>query len=91
MAVDDRYQFQPWYVKAYRQIRHSPYGWFEFTRSMMYWALSGFEVPEPESCPWHKNRRTYIAHIWTCYRSMAQYRMGAWWTTKELIQKYTRD
>lgn len=57
---NDRYQFQPWYVKAYRQIRYRPLCWYRGLLMLARWAVDGMPV-EPQYIP---TRRLMAAFIW---------------------------
>lgn len=75
----DRYQFQPWYIKAYRWLRYKPY-WMWCGWTMIFaWLRGGAQVHRP----W-RSRRELAAHLWTINLSMADIEMGHLYTLEEV-------
>lgn len=76
----DRYQFQPWYVKAYRWLRYKPGGWYYACWLLAGWVIQGMPVAYP-----FKTRREVAAHIWMIGRSTSAMNMGHYWEHREII------
>lgn len=79
---NNRYQFQPRWIKCLRWIRHRPWSLMRFAYCMAWWACHGF----PDN-HWgndvHPGRLDAINHYWTICKSVAQYKMGHWFTLDE--------
>lgn len=80
----DRYQFQPWYVKAYRWLRYKPGGWLYVLRISAIWLSHGLSM-SAEMRMYFKTRRNYIAHVLMVGDSRAAMNMGHYWTHQEVI------
>lgn len=81
----DRYQFQPWCVKAYRWLRHKPAGTLYACRLFIGWAVQGLPVAQP-----FKSKREVAAHIWMIGRSTAAMKMGHYWHHDEVVSELRR-
>lgn len=82
----NRYQFQPWYVKAYRQVRYSPKWFVVAVFKLLWWVLMGCR---------HESSLVYFARtrwqtpsmIWKWSRVMASIDMNHCWYIEEMIEK----
>lgn len=87
-AVDQtdytRYQYQPWYIKLYRQIRHRPVGYLLAVCDIAWWVAKGCK-----RIKWGNgfamSRWEVVKHLWIMNKSSAQYNMGYWYTIEEVI------
>lgn len=88
----NRYQFQPWYIKAVRWIRYKPLWsiWGAFVVS--WWFLTGAKIPAEEKLFFDRKykgrwlvRWHYAKHIMRCYLSMADFGMRNCWYLQEVI------
>jgi|WetSurMetagenome_2_1015567.scaffolds.fasta_scaffold02484_16 hypothetical protein len=85
MSKDDRYQFQPWYIKVYRRIRwYLPHAIVTSYRLFL-WLLQGAKIPECEK-DWFKSRYHYAKHLWIMCSSLAHMKMKYYYTLDEVIQ-----
>jgi hypothetical protein len=84
--TDTRYQFQPWYVKAYRQLRHRPKWLTLFVWWVICWVWRGCQIPGRD-WPWFPTRRSYLAHLWVLSRSHASADMRHLYTFPELMDR----
>lgn len=86
MQMDNRYQFQPRYIKVYRWLRWRPYWALRATWVILRWVLSGARlyVKEP---PWCMTRWSYVKFIWGIHRSLAECSMRHLYTMEEVMQR----
>lgn len=83
---DDRYQFQPWYVKAWRWVLYRPIFAIQAWWHLSCWAATGARIPD-ESREYFPTRREFVEHVWTVNRSRASFRMRHWYTTDEAMDR----
>jgi len=83
VTSDDRYQFQPLYVRAYRWLRWKPMYCIVALVSIIRWLAGGAKVDDGISL----DRFEVIGNIWTCKMSSACFRMGHWYTTEEVFKE----
>jgi hypothetical protein len=96
MTIDDRYQFQPWYIKAKRWLQWRPLylartgwhvlGWIVRGARPVSWtpakdADTGEEIPG-----YTETRRETFGHIIGINRSMAQMKMRHYFTADEVLE-----
>lgn len=84
MNLEDRYQFQPWHVKAYRWMRHMP---FSITAGVFAFCIGFVIGPKGPLREFHKTRWSFASACYTCCIAMGHHRMGNWRTTDELIEE----
>lgn len=86
---DNRYQFQSRPVKAIRWLRHKPVSWVVFIWRLLVWARYGCQPVVwtlPGEFPEHRETRWETAcSIWGQVKSMCEYRMGHYYTSKEFL------
>jgi hypothetical protein len=81
---NDRYQFQPRWVKAYRQVRYRP-KWFLYSvGKLLVWLACG--ARKGDGWPFG-TRHAVAAFIWTEGRSLAAMDMGHYWSHQEMIEE----
>lgn len=78
---DDRYQFQPWIVKAWRWLQWRPL-YFVLACLWMPVAFVAVWFVDPWPC---QTRWETLASVWRQFGAKAEYRMGHWWTLDEII------
>lgn len=98
--MDDRYQFQPRYVQAYRWLRYVPYWyvcgliavarWWLFDRTIPAIDLREAyrpddKIPPTRTMPLFKNNWQMANHIMQIHRSMASGKMKHYWTLREVL------
>lgn len=95
----DRYQFQRWRTKAWRQMRYKPSFIARWIGATMLWCLRGMPMHEikeayGESSPFRSETIEHMTRwqvIWAGYRmrrAMVDYDMGYYGTLEELKCKW---
>jgi hypothetical protein len=84
--MDNRYQFQPGYIKVYRWLRWRPYWALKATWVILRWLASGARVHE-DGFPCERSRRWYAKFLWTIHRSLAECSMRHVWTMEEVMHR----
>lgn len=86
---NDRYQFQPWYIKTYRWLRWRPVFALKFLWWLILWGSDGFTQPPGYGDVFRGrqkwSRYWHLKHYWTMSISMAQQKMKHYHTTEEII------
>lgn len=80
-----RYQFQPWYVKAYRWVRWRPVFALRAIVNTLHWLITGARIQRPVAGVLYRSRWAYLRGIWEINKSLAEYNMGAWKTLDECL------
>lgn len=83
---DPRYQHQPWWIKAYRQVRYRPLGWLRIAWEALSWMTGNMRHPPP--C------RTYLEGIRMirCVEStQTEIDMDHWYTQEEMKAMFNED
>ena len=84
----DRWQFQPFHVKAYRWVRFIFPAWFVLAYKVACWLLSGAPrcdlSEEDDKCVLSRWRT--LGLIKSCTIGMAECNAGHWYTTEEVIK-----
>lgn len=68
---NNRYQFQPWYIKLYRRVRYQPCMLMAFACMLAVWAWHGFKTEHDET------RRSTLGLMWSISR--ATWTIAAGW------------
>ena len=91
---DSRYQFQGRLVKFGRWLRYRPWSIVKFGWWFASWVLKGAPRFDFGTIPTDfgevhdiMTRRETIDLIWTCMKSEAQYKMGWYYTSEEVLGK----
>lgn len=86
MTTDNRYQFQPLYIKTYRWLRYKPVYFVYGICLVVKWICTGMKVMNyGEGFP--AGRKETLRIIWQVNKSNCEYNMKAYWTTAELISQ----
>lgn len=83
---DDRYQFQPWYTKAYRWLRWKPWFTLLFPLEVLRWVLKGCPRMLPKKM--FNGKRKDLSVLWSINRGRCAVRMRHVWTTEEMIEHF---
>lgn len=80
----NRYQFQPWYVKLYRWLRWKPYWTVRSVIVFVLWVADGQRAAEFVD----GGRMTREETAWAIWseRNLADFQMGHYWSIKECIE-----
>ncbi len=78
---EERYQFQPWPIKAYRWVRYRPKVLAMFSWWTLRWLLSG---AQPGDC---ETRQQTLAMFWGVAVGTTDIDMGRWHTLEEVRQE----
>ena len=79
----DRYQFQPWYVKAYRRVRFFPNRIRYLLEILLPWLLTGAKVDGE----FWSDRREVFWHIWQIAQSCYEMDVCNYWSHEEIMEK----
>ncbi len=86
---DNRYQYQNRAVKLGRWLRYRPWSLVKFGWWFAGWVLKGaprFDFGSvPGEIPDTLTRGESLEMIWTCMKSEAQYKMGWYYTSEEVL------
>ena len=87
--ADNRYQYQNRAVKFGRWLRYRPWSLVKFVWWFAGWLLKGaprFDFGNvPGEIPDTLTRGETLEMIWTCMKSEAQYKMGWYYTSEEVL------
>jgi hypothetical protein len=84
MSTEDRYQFQPWYIKTYRWLRWRPvYGCLALAHIFVWWFIDG-KIPVEEQ-GWFVNKWQFVKFLWRLSLSDASMKMKHYYTMDEVI------
>jgi hypothetical protein len=75
MTSDKRYQFQPWWVKAYRWLKFKPIYTAGAVMHICLWLIDGRATTD--GVRRYRTRRARAWGIWTEYMSVAAYKMAS--------------
>lgn len=89
---DARYQFQSWYVKAWRQVRYRPIGWFlgAFDIARWIWVDDCYIAPEMRvhfGGHWGWPNRKFMRHLWEMRQSEAAFKMQWYFSADEVFKR----
>lgn len=87
MVKSDRYQHQPWYIKAYRWFRHKPIWWLTGLYWVGAWAIKGCRI-EPFERQVFGNRQSLVAWYLKAADSQAEIAMKHYWKLSEVIERF---
>lgn len=83
--MDNRYQFQPWYIKVYRWVRWYPWHYLIATYVIGKWLIiTGGKIPQEETNEF-LTRTAYIKHLWRLLISLAHMKMQYYYTMEEVL------
>lgn len=84
MSKDNRYQFQPRHVRAYRWLRWRP--WYVLIG--LYWTARWLARGAPlHDRRWTPTRWSCLKQLWRINKGSAQVKMGHYVTHEELIRE----
>lgn len=84
---DDRYQFQPWYIKAFRQIRYKPQMYALMAWHFMLWIVVHRMCIPTEPPNFYKSRWHVAKHAYRCWLGLCHCWMGNTLTLDEAMDK----
>lgn len=84
-GLDNRYQFQPWYIKLYRRLRWYPTYWVFAWYIIVKWFITFRGQIPPEERNWFLNRWDYTKHLWGLIISLAHMKMKYYYTIEEVM------
>jgi hypothetical protein len=89
-SLDDRYQFQPWYIKLYRQLRWGPQYWLLACYIIIKWFITfRGQIPQEER-DWFVSRCDYVKHLWRLVASLGSMKMKHYYTLDEVMENCKR-
>lgn len=88
--LDERYQFQPWYIKLCRQLRHKPPNYTLCLLEIIKWVCRGCK-PVVWGNGFEDSRWETFKHIISTYRSLACYGMQHYHTSEEFIAELRKQ
>ena len=80
MKITTEYEKKPWPIRLYRWVVYRPKYSLLFCYWIVLWLILGAKLPDDQwptsGKPIFPTRRSYVRHLWTVSRSMADYKMG---------------
>lgn len=84
--LDDRYQFQPWYIKLYRRLRWCPQYYLLACYIIVKWAITFRGQIPPDERDWFLSRLDYVKHLWRLVASLGDMKMKHYYTLDEVME-----
>ncbi len=82
---EQRYQFQPWYIKAYRHLRHAPASITQTSWAMLKWVV-WYRLVIPEDLPCATRWQVFTFSL-SCWRGLHDCRVGYYYTSDEVFTR----
>jgi hypothetical protein len=89
-TAQDRYQFQPFYIKAYRWLRWRPFFAAKAVVMIARWLIFSRQIPNHRAWRIGQNadpRFRYLKSIWFHCMGVCDVRMRWYYTTAEVMQE----
>jgi hypothetical protein len=80
--MDNRYQYQPWYIKLWRWIRYMPLAYLTYWYILITWKLKGSKIEEGD---WFQTAKSFCYHLKTMCTCYAEMKMKWYYTIEEII------
>lgn len=79
---NNRYQFQPWYIKALRHLKYRPLWWFHVLQAYFKWLLRG--APKET---WHSSRWQTAVESYDIWLGLYDLWIGHYYLREEIREK----